>query len=62
MTIIPVEVLNEQLSLLVGRYVTTKAIRVRNKDTSLRLIINAGELLASSRRLSSVGKSLSAVK
>ena len=29
---IPVEVLNEHLSLLVGRYVPTKVIRVRNKD------------------------------
>ena len=28
----PVEVLNEYLSLLVGRYVPTKVIRVRNKD------------------------------
>ena len=28
----PVEVLNEHLSLLVGRYVPTKAISVRNKD------------------------------
>ena len=28
----PVEVLNEHLSLLVGRYVPTKFIRVRNKD------------------------------
>ena len=28
----PVEVLNEHLSLLVGRYVSTKKIRVRNKD------------------------------
>ena len=28
----PVEVLNEDLSLLVGRYVPTKAILVRNKD------------------------------
>ena len=27
-----VEVLNENLSLLVGRYVATKVIRVRNKD------------------------------
>ena len=30
----PVEVLNEHLSLLVGRYVPTKVIRVRNKDKS----------------------------
>ena len=28
----PVEVLNEHLSLLVGRYVLTKVIRVRNRD------------------------------
>ena len=28
----PVEVLNEHLSLLVGRYVPTKVIRVRTKD------------------------------
>ena len=28
----PVEVLNEDMSLLVGRYVPTKVIRVRNKD------------------------------
>ena len=28
----PVEVLNEHLSLLIGRYVPTKVIRVRNKD------------------------------
>ena len=28
----PVEVLNEHISLLVGRYVPTKIIRVRNKD------------------------------
>ena len=28
----PVEVLNEHLSLLVGRYVPTKVFRVRNKD------------------------------
>ena len=30
----PVEVLNEHLSLLVGRYVPTKVIRVLNKDKS----------------------------
>ena len=29
----PVQVLNEHLSLLVGRYVPTKVIRVHNKDT-----------------------------
>ena len=28
----PIGVLNEHLSLLVGRYVPTKVIRVRNKD------------------------------
>ena len=28
----PVEVWNEHLSLLVGRYVSTKVIRVRNKN------------------------------
>ena len=28
----PVEVLNERMSLLVGRYVPTKVISVRNKD------------------------------
>ena len=31
----PVKVLNEHLSLLVGRYVPTKVIRVRNKDKLL---------------------------
>ena len=31
----PVEVLNEHLSLLVGRYVPTKVIHVRNKDKPL---------------------------
>ena len=31
----PFEVLNEHLSLLVGRYVPTKVIRVRNKDKPL---------------------------
>ena len=30
----PVEVLNGHLSLLVGRYVSTKVIRVPNKDDS----------------------------
>ena len=29
---IPVEVLNEHLSVLVGRYVRTKVIHVHNKD------------------------------
>ena len=28
----PVEIYNEHLSMLVGRYVPTKVIRVRNKD------------------------------
>ena len=31
----PVKVLNEQMSLLVGRYVKTNVIRVRNKDRPL---------------------------
>ena len=30
----PIEVFNEHLSLLVGRYLPTKVIRVRNKDKS----------------------------
>ena len=64
----PIEVLNDHLSLLVGRYVPTKVIRVHNKD---KLMINAGMLLASRRRLifggpvialGLTGKSLSAVK
>ena len=38
----PVEVLNEHLSLLVGRYVPTKVIRVQ---LSLGLMVNAGMLL-----------------
>ena len=42
----PVEVLNEHLLLLVGRFVPNKIICV-----SLGLMINAGMLLASSRRL-----------
>ena len=46
-----VEVLNEHLSLLVGRYLPTKVIRVHNKYISLVLMINAGMLMASSRRL-----------
>ena len=62
-----VEGLNEHLSLLVGRYVQTKVIRVRNKG----LMINATKLLAWSRRLifggpfialGLTGKSLSDVK
>ena len=46
----PVEVLNEHLLLLVGRFVPTKIIRVRER-ISLGLMINAGMLLASIRRL-----------
>ena len=46
----PVEVLNEHLSLLVGRYVPTKVIRVRNKDKPW-FDDQSGLLLASSRRL-----------
>ena len=66
----PVEVLNEHLSLLVGSYVPTKVIRVVTR-INLGLMINAGMLLASSRRLifsgpvitlGLTGKSLSAVK
>ena len=66
----PVEVLNEYLSLLVGRYVPTKVICVCNR-ISLWLMIKAGMLLSSNRRLifggpvislGSPGKSLSAVK
>ena len=66
----PVQVFNEHLSLLVGCYVPTKDIRVRNK-ISLSLMINAGMILASSRRLifggpvmvlGLTGKSLSTVK
>ena len=45
-----VEVLNEHLLLLVGRFVPTKVIRVRYK-INLGLMINAGMLVASSRRL-----------
>ena len=66
----PVEVLNEHLSLLVGRYVPTKVIRVLT-TINLGLMINAGMLLASSGRLvfggpvialELTGKSLSTVK
>ena len=66
----PVEDMNEHLSLLVGRYVPTKVIRVRTK-INLDLMINAGMLLASSKRLifggpvialGLIGKSLSAIK
>ena len=66
----PVEVLNERLSLLVGRYVPTNVIRVRNKDKPW-FDDQCSVLLASSRRLifsgpvialGLTGKSLSAVK
>ena len=46
----PVEVLNAHLLLLVGRFVPTKVISV-SKRLNLGLMINAGMLLASSRRL-----------
>ena len=46
----PFEVLNEDLSLLVGRYVPTKVICVQNKDKPW-LMISAGMLLVSNRRL-----------
>ena len=67
----PVEVLKEHLSLLVGRYVPTKIIRVRNYWISLGSMINADVLSTSSRRLFSsgpvialwlIGKSLFVVK
>ena len=66
----PVEVLNEHLSLLVGRYVPTRVIRVRNKDkpwfddqcrhafSSSRRLIFGGPMIA----LELTGMSLSAVK
>ena len=66
----PIEVLNEHLYQLVRRYVPTKIIRVRDKDKKW-VMINAGMLLASSRRLifggpvialGLIGKSLSAIK
>ena len=44
------EVLSEHLSMLVGRYVPTKVIRVHNKDNP-GLMMNAFMLLASSSRL-----------
>ena len=66
----PVEVLNEHLSLLVGRYVPTKVIRMCNKDkpwfddqcwhalaTSRRLIIGVPVIA-----LGLTGNSLSAIK
>ena len=46
----PVEVLNEHLSLLVGRYVPTKSSECVTRIV-LGLMINAGTLLASDRRL-----------
>ena len=66
----PIEVLNEHISLLVGRYVPTKIIHVHNKD-SLGSMIYADVLSTSSRRLifggpvidlGLFGKSLFAVK
>ena len=66
----PVEVLNEQLSLLVGRYVPTKVIRVRNNDKPW-FDDQRRHAFASSRRLifgvpvialGLAGKSLSAFK
>ena len=66
----PVEVLNEYLSLLVGRYVPTKVIRVRKKDkpwfddqcrnalASSRRLIFGGPTIA----LGLTGKSLSTIK
>ena len=66
----PVEVLNEHLSLLVGRCVPTKVIRVRNKDKPL-FDDQSRHTFASSRKLifcgpvitlGLTGKSLSAIK
>ena len=66
----PVEVLNEHLSLLVGSYVATKVIRVRDKDKPW-FDDQCRHALASSRRLifgepvialGLIGKSLSAIK
>ena len=65
----PDEVLIEHLSLLVGRYVPTQVIRVRNKDRpwfdgqcrhafSLKQEAHGGPVIA----LGLTGKSLSAVK
>ena len=65
----PVEVLNEHLSLLVGRYVQTKVIRVRNKEKPW-FYDQCKHAFASSRRLNFggpvitlaiIGKSLSAI-
>ena len=47
----PVEVLNKHLLLLVECFIPTKVIRVGAARISLGLMINAGMLLASSRRL-----------
>ena len=48
----PVGVLNEHLLLLVGRFVPTKVSRERNKTRiSIGLMINAGMILATSRRI-----------
>ena len=66
----PVEILNEHLFLLIGRYVPTKVIVCATR-INLGLMINAGILLASSRRLifggpmitlGLIGKSLPAIK
>ena len=66
----PFQVLNKHLSLLVGHYIQTMVIRVRNK-LSLGLMTNEVVLLASSKKLFIDGpviaigltvKSLSAVK
>ena len=46
----PVEDSNEHLFHLIGRFVLIKVIRVRNKDEPW-FVINAGVLLAASRRL-----------
>ena len=46
----PAEILNKHLSLLVGRYIPTKVNQFETR-ISLGLMINAGMLLASSRRL-----------
>ena len=57
----PVDVLNEHLSLLVGRYVPTKVIRLRNKDKQWfhdQWLIFGGPVIA----LGLTGKSLSTVR
>ena len=66
----PVEVLNEHLSLLVGRYVPTKVIRVRNKDKpwfddqcrNAFGLMQEANLRWTRDRSGLTGKSLSAVK